>query len=79
MNLIPNVKPMPDKIRAIKEKIFRPMPPPVFLNWPGTITPDDIALARELFTLLDHESQGWYFRKGGIFEGLYNELNEVNG
>jgi len=79
MNLIPNVKPMPEKIRAIKKKIFRPMPAPVFMNWPRKVTPEDIELARELFKLLDRESQEWHYHKGGIFDGLYDETNEVNG
>lgn len=65
-----HVKPMPEAIRRIKNKIFRPMHPPVFMEiGPGGVTPQDTELARELFKILDEESQDWYGRRG-IFEGL---------
>lgn len=66
-----NIKPMPEKIRAIPKK-WRPMrePIPTFTDCrQGEPTDEDIELARELFKLLDEESKDWYGRHG-IFEGL---------
>lgn len=53
----PNIQPMPEWVRKTPERL-RPMPPPVFAD----IEPSeaDRTLARELFNLLDPESQAWY-------------------
>lgn len=64
-----NIKPMPESYRTISKK-YRPIHPPIFTEpGPGGPTPEEIELARELFKLLDQESQDWYGRNG-IFEGL---------
>lgn len=52
-----NIAPMPANIRAIPKK-WLPMHSPVFPDGPPTDA--DIALARELFDLLDDESKEWY-------------------
>ena len=62
-----NIKPMPENIRKIPKK-YRPTHPPIFTDY-DKVTLQDIELARELFKLLDQESQDWYGRNG-IFEGL---------
>lgn len=62
-----NIKPMPESYRTISKK-YRPTHPPIFTDY-DKVTLQDIELARELFKLLDQESQDWYGRNG-IFEGL---------
>jgi hypothetical protein len=62
-----NIKPMPESYRTISKK-YRPTHPPIFTD-SDKVTLQDIELARELFKLLDQESQDWYGRNG-IFEGL---------
>ncbi len=65
-----NIKPMPEWVRQIKNKLYRPMPPPTF-EAGAKLTREDYAIAAELFDLLDPESQEWrggeraraYFRK----------------
>lgn len=51
-----HIAPLPQLYRQIPAK-FRPSHPPIFDADP---TPEDIALARELFALLDEESRDWY-------------------
>lgn len=54
------IRPMPEAIRKISKK-FRPQHPPVFIDVvTGGVTAADIELARELFNILDSESQEWY-------------------
>ncbi len=60
------IKPMPAAYREIPVRL-RPMPSAIFENDP---TPDDIALARELFLALDAESQSWYRKASHLFDGL---------
>ncbi len=66
--MMDNVKltPMPDSYRTVSPR-FRPGCPPVFPLRPPTAK--DKKLARELFKLLDAESQEWYGRNG-VFKGL---------
>jgi len=52
-----HIEPMPAAIRAIPAK-WRPIPTPPFPDGPPTDA--DIALALELFALLDPESREWY-------------------
>lgn len=51
------IKPMPMNYRKIPKRL-RPIHPPIFEG--GAATPEDIALAFDLFELLDAESQEWY-------------------
>ncbi|OPZ66676.1 MAG: hypothetical protein BWY84_00059 [Candidatus Aerophobetes bacterium ADurb.Bin490] len=56
------ITPMPEKIRAIPKK-WRPMHPPInFFQdcGPGEPTPEDYAIAAEMFELLDPESQEYW-------------------
>ncbi len=70
------IKPLPEAFRKISAK-YRPSPPPVFPG-PGEPTREDVALARELFLLLDPESREWYggagflkrLEAGGGFEKI---------
>ena len=66
-----NIIPMPEKIRKTPKK-WRSFPPPIFVNYgPNEVrTEADIKLAKELFALLDPESQEWYRRCGGLFKDL---------
>ena len=65
-----NIIPMPEKFRKIPKK-WRPVNPPVFIDCgPDGPTAEDRQLARELFALLDPESQEWYRRCGGLFKDL---------
>ena len=61
--------PMPPSYRSISPK-YRPGHPPIFPD--GDPTESDRQLARELFALLDPESQAWYRRGGArrLFEGI---------
>ena len=63
------IKPMPESYRKIPKK-FRPQHPPIFIECgeSGPL-PEEIELARELFKILDQESQDWYGRHG-IFADL---------
>jgi len=64
-----HVLPLPEKFKNIPKK-WRPGHPPIFWDIsPEGITEKDRELARELFLLLDPESQEWYGRRG-TFEGL---------
>ena len=66
-----HVKPMPEKHRKLP-KIYRPQTPPIFQDCgPEGPTDEDRKLARELFSLLDPESQAWY-KSGGskLFDDL---------
>jgi hypothetical protein len=60
---------MPEWMRKIRS-IYRPLAPPIFVDI-GTegVTPEDIALARELFNILDEESKEWY-RRNGILKDI---------
>ena len=62
--------PMPERYREIPKK-YRPGTPPIFTYAEGEKgrSPEDVQLARELWKLLDEESQEWYGRRG-IFEGI---------
>ena len=60
------VMPMPDKYKAFSTRL-RPGHPPVFPQRPPT--GKEKKLARELFKLLDDDSQHWYGRDG-VFKGL---------
>jgi len=54
------VKPMPEGYRKISKK-YRPGHPPPFQDiGPEGLTPEDYAIAAELFELLDPESQEWW-------------------
>lgn len=54
------IKPMPEKYRTITP-LYRPGIPPIFQDiGPEGVTEDDRKQARELFRLLDKESQQWY-------------------
>lgn len=65
--------PMPEKLRSIPKK-FQQCIPPIFPDCgPGGPSDDDKALARELFKVLDAESQDWYRRSGS---GLFNRLKK---
>jgi len=73
------IKPMPEKFKAIKKKIYRPQHPPVFMDIdPGGLTPEDLELAIELFGCLDTESKEWW---GGdhFLDRLKNWKIEIEG
>lgn len=61
-----NLFPIPRAYLSIPKRL-RPGRRPIFTG--GVPSPEDIALARELFKELDPESQEWYGRKG-IFADL---------
>jgi len=62
-----HVAPMPENYKTIKKKIHRPQHPPLFQDIdPGGVTPEDYALALELFELLDTESQEWWGGAGTL-------------
>jgi hypothetical protein len=63
------IKPMPDFYRHISKR-WRPQHPPIFTDC-GKSGPsqEERELARELFKILDAESQEWYGRRG-IFKGI---------
>jgi hypothetical protein len=64
-----SIKPMPEKYRSISKK-YRPRHPPIFQDCgPDGPSESDVALARELYQLLDEESKDWYGHDG-IFKGL---------
>lgn len=65
-----NISPMPQAMRAYSMK-FQPRPAPIFGGYTTPPTDEEIALARELFTALDEQSQDWY-RRGSreLFAGL---------
>lgn len=64
-----HLKPMPESYRKIR-KIFRPKAPPIFVDCQESgPSPEDRELARELFRILDPESQDWYGRRG-VFEDI---------
>lgn len=67
-----NIAPMPLWVRALPKRL-RPMPPPIF---DGTPTPEDIALARDLFAALDPESQRW--RDSSLFHDLIQHDHDCN-
>jgi hypothetical protein len=60
--------PMPEAYRALE--FFRPRPWPIFPD--GSPTPEEVALARELFAGLDLASQEWYLSGGArwLFAGV---------
>ena len=70
------VRPMPEKYRNIPE-LYRPRPGPIFRDFgPKGPSPEDRALARELFGLLDPESKRWYQETGmQIFKDLRKNGN----
>jgi len=54
------IRPLPESYRKISPRL-RPVHPPIFQDCgPGGPSKADIALARELFELLDDESKEWY-------------------
>jgi hypothetical protein len=63
-----HISPMPEKYRSIP-KHLRPCVPPLFMD--GEPTDSDRELARELFLILDADSQDWYRRScSALFAGL---------
>jgi hypothetical protein len=66
------IKPIPEKYRSIPKK-WRPGIPPVFPNCRKSgPTPAEIALARELFGILDEESKDWY---RSASPGLFGDIS----
>jgi hypothetical protein len=67
------IAPLPEMLRAPRFRKWRPSPAPIFAGYTTEPTGEELALARELFTLLDEESKGWYrqrFCYKEIFDGL---------
>jgi hypothetical protein len=63
------IHPMPEWCRKVKS-IYRPVAPPIFVDCgKDGPTPEEIELARELFKILDVESQEWY-QRWGFFKGV---------
>jgi len=68
-----NIMPLPDWARKVPKRL-RPVHHPIFTEiGPEGITAQDIALARELYELLDAESREWY---GNC--PLFCDLNEID-
>lgn len=64
------IKPLGELLRAPRFAKWRPRPAPIFMGYTSPATADEIALARELFGLLDEASKDWYRKSHGeLFEG----------
>jgi hypothetical protein len=66
------IKPLSELLREPRFRKWRPRPAPIFAGYDSPPTDDEIALARELFALLDDESKNWYRSsgRGDIFAGV---------
>lgn len=67
------IYPLSEMLRAPRFRKWRPSPAPIFPSYTTPPTDEELALARELFALLDDESREWYRSRGGnrqLFEGL---------